>query len=219
MTPSFLLLAALAGAASPAAGEGPGLDIGQVLVTPLGDAATLPPFFKPGAIEPGAAVRWHRIVSAALSLWDVIKDNAPVVDVKKQYAAALPDGAPRWDQLQEWQPPRARKYRLVVRNLAGVETVRLEYLFIHQYGGRYQGKGRYLSGVTVEPTFINARWGYTLNVGAKAVNVANVGTAEEPVAGMTLVLDWRVETGLQKSSGAQVYFVDGSGIFRDLGAL
>lgn len=200
------------------------LSIDAVTIAPLGPARKLDQIPAPPPPPPptGGTVSLDHIIDTALRIWAIIKENAPVVNVNKQYANAVPEGLSHWTQLSRWNRPFGREFSIKAVNKLGMTVVECRYLVIYSYGGRFkeasgQERGRYLTGVTVEPLKIDVKWGYRFDFTANVPNVVNVGTSEEPVAGMTVNLDWLIRTQVQHSQGTAIYFVDGNGNFASVG--
>ena len=168
-----------------------------------------------------AAPSLEEIANVGSKFWRIIEANRPVADAKTQYATALPKGVTRWTDMTDWQPPRADVYELSAKNVYGVTVLRIRYKVLRTYGGRYRGKGRYLTAVTVEPTLIDVAWGYScaLEASVPESSVVNVGTSDDPVAGMTATLTWRVKTVVGVSQGKGLYFLDGNGALSEVGGL
>lgn len=160
-----------------------------------------------------------QIINTAAKIWKIIADNHPVVDVKTTYATGLPKGITNWDQMAGWQPPKGTIYELTAKNMYGSQVVHVRYQVLRTYGGSYQGKGKYLTAVTVEPLLTEVAWGYHYSMEASVpdTSVVNVGTSADPVAGMTATLNWHVSTALKDSQGTGLYFLQGDGAFREVG--
>lgn len=159
------------------------------------------------------------IVNLGEKVWKIIKDNAPVVNVKVQYASALPEGIRNWTQMGGWQRPKGTIYELTAKNAYGMQVIKLRYQVLRTTGGSYKGTGKYLTAVTVEPLLIEAAWGYHLSVDANVPDstIANVGTSEEPVAAMMAQLGWTIATAIKQSQGKSIYYLEGNGTFQEVG--
>jgi len=160
-----------------------------------------------------------QIINTGLKLWKIIADNHPVSDVKTQYATALPKGLTGWSDMAGWQPPKGTIYELSAKNAYGVQVIHVRYQVLRTYGGSYQGKGKYLTAVTVEPLLVEVAWGYhyAMDATVPETSVVNVGTSADPVAGMMATLTWRVSTAIKDSQGQGLYFLQGDGAFREIG--
>lgn len=183
--------------------------------TPLPQGPGIPQ--APAPLPGDPLVFLDRIVNLGLKLWKVVEDNRPVVDVRTQYANALPQGVPDWSSLSGWERPEATVYALRAKNLYGVTVVNLRYMVQRTRGGSYGGKGRYLHAVSAVPLRVEAAWGYRVTLSAEAPSVANVGTSEDPVAGMVLNVGWAVDTVLKSGRGTAVYYLQGDGLYREIG--
>jgi len=160
-----------------------------------------------------------QIINTAQKIWKIIADNHPVVDVHTQYATALPKGLTGWQDMSGWQPPRGTIYDLTAKNAYGLQMIHVRYQVLRTYGGSYNGTGKYLTAVTVEPLLVETGWGYHLSVDASVpdTSVVNVGTAQNPVAGMMVTLGWHISTAIKDSQGKGLYFLQGDGLFKEVG--
>ena len=73
--------------------------------------------------------------------------------------------------------------------------------------------------MTVEPLLVEAAWGYkyTMEAAIPDTSVVNVGTTDNPVAAMMAQLAWRVQTPIKDSQGKGIYFLQGDGLFKEIG--
>ena len=200
------------------------LDKDSIQLTRLEDPAPkdiVPPVPQlptpPGGEEPDPITTIDRIVNLAKKIFDIIKENQPVIDVTTTYANAVPEGITHWSQLSGWSEPAATRYRLSAKNLYGVEVIDCQFTVIRQHSGSYRGKGRFLNAVTVEPGHLSAAWGYRLGLKFEAPSVANVGTNEDPVASMIAQVTWSIATVLKHDQGTNVWHLRGDGAFREVG--
>ena len=159
------------------------------------------------------------IINIGQKIWKIVVDNKPVVDVKTQYATALPEGVKGWGSMAGWSRPKGTIYELVAKNAYGGQVVRLRYQVLRTSGGTYKGTGKYLTAVTVEPLLLEVAWGYKVNVenSVPDSSVVNVGTSEAPVAAMIAQLAWRVSTPIKDSQGKGIYYLQGDGVFQEIG--
>ena len=158
------------------------------------------------------------IVNLYEKIWNIIKENQPVVNISTQYAAAIPQGITHWTQLASWKGPKAYQYHISAKNLYGITTIDVTYMVIYNYGGTYQGKGQFLTGVSVEPSNVTVAWGYTFTMSAEVPDsgIVNAGTETDPVAAMQLILKTTISTVLKSSSDNSVIYLRGDGYFQDL---
>ncbi|MCX5785494.1 MAG: hypothetical protein NTX59_07380 [Elusimicrobia bacterium] len=159
------------------------------------------------------------IVNLAQKIWDIIQANAPVVNITVNYANAVPYGTSHWTQLQGWSKPATKKYAFSMKNGFGSQVVKVTYQVHYVYAGNFQGKGKFLTGVTIEPLNVEASWGYKVDLVAEVPDstVANVGTSADPVASMQVKLRWKVHTAMKDITEEAIYYVQGDGLLEEIG--
>lgn len=169
--------------------------------------------------EPGTIDVVKKIVNQAAKVIEFIEKNHPVVNIETDYANAVPENATHWTQLTGWQGPASRTYKFSAKNAAGMEVVKAVYKVHYAWGGAYKGRGKFLTGVTVEPQSVTAAWACNLDMKAEAPDesIVNAGTPEDPVAQMTLRLRWKVKTFTQNEEGTVSYLVRGDGLLQESG--
>ncbi|MFA6029413.1 MAG: hypothetical protein WC969_06150 [Elusimicrobiota bacterium] len=172
-----------------------------------------------GGVPPiGGDIDIGQIINIGQQIWQIIENNKPVVDVQTTYAAAVPDGITHWAQLGGWRPPEGRVYQLTAKNMYGANTIDVRFEVTRCYGGNYKGKGKYLTNVTIEPLQVNVLWAYKFSMKAEVppTSIINVAQPEDPIAGMTVKLSWKIETAVKYTEGTSRYFVQGDGLFKEL---
>ena len=101
--------------------------------------------------------------------------------------------------------PKSRSYKVVYKNLYGFEVVSFVYTVHFQYGGSYEGAGKYLTGVIVSATDLYVSWGYEFSAQTEVLSIANLGTLEDPVASLSLRLNWVVKTVLVENRSSKIF--------------
>ncbi len=159
-----------------------------------------------------------KIINMAQKVWEVIEKNQPVVNINVNYANAVPYGIQHWTQLQGWSRPQTKEYSFVAKNTYGMEVVKVRYQVQFRHSGNYQGKGKFLTGVTVEPISVETAWGYKVSLTAEVPDstIANVGTGEDPIASMQVQLKWTIHTVIKDLQQKAVYYVQGDGKFEEI---
>lgn len=159
-----------------------------------------------------------RIINIGRKIWTIIDENKPVVDIRTQYATAVPEGITHWAQLTGWDPPAGNVYGFVAKNAYGSKMVEVRYQVLRTVGGAYKGKGQFLTGVTIEPLTVTVGWGYRFTMTCEVPSVTNADkTGENPTAGMMVTVKWRIQTPLKDAQGTGVYYVRGDGLFLEVG--
>jgi hypothetical protein len=157
----------------------------------------------------GMNVDVDAIVNMAQKAWDIIKANAPVANVKFQFANALPKGLTDSSALHGFSDLQSKSVRIWGTNMWGATVYDVTLTAVHQYGGQYNGKGQYLETVSVVPSNLSVLWGYTVNYSVENVTTTNGGSADNPVAKMALHAKFKVETVMQKNETNTVYQFSG----------
>jgi hypothetical protein len=152
-----------------------------------------------------------KIINIGSKLWNIVEKGKPVANYSGEKASALPQRALHWDQLSNWQIPKSKIINVSYKNLYGIEVVRFSYRIILLYGGSVNGVGRYIGYASVVPIEMKTAYMYTFNANANVDAVFNLGTSQDPVAGMVLNINWTVETVLSKVTITQTYNLDGLG--------
>lgn len=158
----------------------------------------------------------NQIVNIAKKAWKIVDDSKPVSNVQTTYAAALPYGV-KSSQLTGWWS-KSYLYGFYVKNLYGIKTVEVTYKVSFMFKGGYKGQGKYLTGVTVTPVNVDTMAGYSFYMSASVPDstIINVGTYENPVAALNLVLQWRISTIIKDSQSTAVYYMTGTGDYKQI---
>ena len=152
------------------------------------------------------------IVNIGKFLWDIIQVGQATVDVKTDFANALPVGL-KVDALSNWQDPLFKTYKFTFKNFLGMRAVHFNYKVSYTHGGQYNGNGRYLANVIVVPSKIYVMWGYNLSADVTVPKVVNAGSKENPIAGMQLHLHWKISSIFSTEENTKAYYVRGDGAF------
>ncbi|MFH2202424.1 MAG: hypothetical protein ABIJ96_04880 [Elusimicrobiota bacterium] len=188
------------------------IDADSVRIRRIGTVEEPPPADAP-SIDPGM------IINIGKAIWQIIEANRPVVDVKQSYATAVPSGITHWTQLAGWSKPQATLYEFTAKNLKGEKMITMTYQVLRTIGGQYDGKGAYLTGVSIQPMLLEASWGtkFFLEASVPPESVANVGTDDEPIASMLLTLRWKLQSTMSEKRGAKLFYLQGDGFFQEIG--
>ena len=133
-----------------------------------------------------------------------------MVEFKKRRGHALPKGVTCWADLQGWQPPVVKRYEFSADNARQRRLFQFKYRVVYMYGGSYQGKGRYLTGITVIPEPVKVGWGRGLDVRVQIPTVVNVSRDKNnPIAGAMLEIGWKYQSTFKAQMGTDMYFIRG----------
>jgi hypothetical protein len=146
-----------------------------------------------------------QVINLGKKAWAIIAANKPVVNVKYNFANALPQGLTTSASLAGFSDLQTESVRLWGTNGFGMTVYDVTLTAVHQYGGSYNGKGKYLETVTILPSNVEVLWGYTVNYNVDNVTTLNGGTAEDPIAMIALQAKFKVQTVVKSSETNTVY--------------
>ena len=192
-------------------------------VTPAGGVSPAPATGIPGVVNPYVETI-DKIVNLGKKIFDIIKENQPVVNISVDYANAVPDGEDaggtlHWTHLQNWSEPRAVTYEVRARNIFGVTLAKVIYQVVYTYGGDYYGRGQFLTAVSVQPLYVTSS-GFNIDLSCEVpdMTVNNIGTSEDPIAALQLNFQVRMANFMKEINSRFVYYIKGTGECREIGS-
>lgn len=147
-------------------------------------------------------------------VWELVNLGKPTAWVNTNVAHGLPKGIKCWTDLQGWSWPQSKVYNVNYKNKLGLTVVDYTYRISYNYGGNIEGIGKYLSNVQIVPVNLKVSWGYSLNSRAEIPTVFNVGTKDNPVAGMQVNVRWKVESSLMNNEQSHMFHIGGDNLFK-----
>lgn len=162
----------------------------------------------------GAIMMTKKIIALGKELYKIVEAGRPVVNASTEAVEVLPhnDGvAIPAIGLSGWKAPKMRKYLLKTENYLGMNPVVFEFMLIFTYGGSDQGKGKFITGAEIKPTKVSVKWGYEFNAQFKVQTIINEGTEEDPIAGLVMMVDSKINTVLQEEQMNKTFYVNGLG--------
>ncbi len=145
------------------------------------------------------------IVNLGKSIWTIIEKNAPVANTDYDFATALPAGIKSATQLSGFSDIQHKSIRMYGENAFGMKVYDITYTLISQFGGTYEGRGKYLSTVSVIPSEISVLLGYKLDLKVTNAAVVNVGTSQDPVGSVALNVGLKIDSPLKTIVRTIVY--------------
>jgi len=157
----------------------------------------------------------EKLIALGEKIYKIVERGRPVVDLQSEPIEILPRDdkgqAISAMQLHGWKAPISRKYKVTTKNYLGMKPASFEFMLIYSYGGQNRGSGRYITGAQIKPTSVDVKWGYKLDAKFYVQSIMNQGTEENPVAGATLMIDYKISTVLQDSTNNKTFFINGLG--------
>lgn len=157
----------------------------------------------------------EKIVAIGEKIMPTIEKGRPAVTNKPMQAISV---LPRIDakdpvvhEMGNWSIPVTKHYKITYSNGMGSNVVSFVYSVTFQYGGTYGGKGKYLAGVRVSARDIRVDWGFDLDATSELIQISNVGTSENVVAGATIEITYTVKNVLRQLTTTVGFHVTGDG--------
>lgn len=146
-----------------------------------------------------------KIVNLGKDLWQIIERNKPVVNVSIDFASAVPATVSNIIELQNFSDLQFQSFRIWGTNLLGQTVFDVVYTLVHQYGGSYKGIGKFLANVTVLPSKIDVKFGYTVSVKVVNVSSINIGTKENPIGSVIMHLKFSVSSVIKYYESNKIF--------------
>lgn len=160
---------------------------------------------EPSALKDRLEIDWQVIENLGKKVWTVISSNAPVATLQYDYATGLPQGVTSAADLENFSDLNFETWRFKTTNMLGSTLVEVEYTLVHQYGGSYKGRGKYLATVAIIPSKVEVTWGHKVDMKAVTVSSLNVGSAESPVASVTLEMSYEIRGFMQTIASRKLF--------------
>ncbi len=165
----------------------------------------------------GAVIMQAReLIAFGKEIWKIVEAGRPVSSSSSmQTITVLPkdeDGqAVNTLDMENWNLPSAKSFRVEYKNGFGMLVVGFTYTVVYQWGGSYNGKGRYLTGVNVMADDISVAWGFDFSATSKLVSITNTGSRANPVAAATFNISYRVKSVIKDQTSSETFYVTGTG--------
>lgn len=150
------------------------------------------------------------IVNFGAKVFDLIKQNRPVVKTEFATAHAIPKETQPFD-LEGWQDPKAVAFEVSYKNKLGGVVTKYRYVIVFTYGGSYNETGQYIANATVYAEDLRVGWSYNFESTAVAKDPVNIRTKANPLAGLQFNVSWTVASPLVHQQNAMVFFLKGDG--------
>lgn len=158
-----------------------------------------------------------KLIALGKEIWKIVEAGRPVVQTEfAPTISVLPNVEnPKvaFDEMENWSMPRVKSYRVVYKNLLGMEVVAFTYGVYYQYGGTYKGTGKYLTGVNVDARDVKVSWGFEFNASSSVVAIANRGSNANPNAGITVKINYLAKSVLREIRSSESFHLTGQGSF------
>jgi hypothetical protein len=110
-----------------------------------------------------------------------------------------------------WSIPVSKHYKISYTNGFGSEVVSFVYSIAFQYNGSADGKGKYLAGIRASARNITISWGFDLDATSQLLQISNVGTQQNVIAGATIEMTYTVKNWTKNITTSESFHVTGDG--------
>ena len=155
-----------------------------------------------------------KLIALGKKVWQIIEAGKPVVQTDFTTIHVLPKGDDpevAFYKMEGWEAPQVKSYTIRAKNKFKSDVVTFQFHLLYQAGGKLDGKGHYLTGVNITPYNVEVAWGYSLDAKSSLIAISNRGTADNPVAGATLTMVYKIKTMLKEATSSATFHVTGRG--------
>ncbi len=156
-----------------------------------------------------------KLIAIGEKIMPTIEKGRPVVSNNSMAAISvlprLNTKDPVVHEMGNWSLPMTKHYKISYGNGFGVEVVSFVYSVSFQYNGNYEGKGKYLTGIRASARNVVVSWGFDLDASSQLIQISNVGTAQNVVAGATIEISYTVKNVMRNITTSTSFFVTGAG--------
>jgi len=110
-----------------------------------------------------------------------------------------------------WSVPYSKHYKVAYTNGLGMEVVSFVYSISYQFNGSWNGSGKYLTGIRASARKIEIVWGFDLNASSQLLQISNIGTVQNVIAGATVEMSYTVSNWMQTITTNKSFFMAGNG--------
>lgn len=188
---------------------------GSNLVAAAGGGQTQTPTPSPSGFFDGVIMIVDKLIAIGQKVIPTIEKGKAVVTNNPMAAVSV---LPRLDtkdpvvhDMGDWSLPMTKHYKITYANGFGAEVVSFVYSITYQYGGTYGGQGKYLTGIRASARNITISWGFDLDASSQLIQISNVGTAQNVVAGATIEISYTVKNFTRQITTNEAFFVAGDG--------
>ncbi len=161
-----------------------------------------------------------QLIAVGQKIIPLIKQGSPVVTNNPMASVSV---LPRIDSkdpvvhdMSGWSIPKSNHYKVSFQNGFGSDVVTFVYSITFQYNGTLDGSGKYLAGIRASATNISVLWGFDLDASSQLLQISNVGTKQNVIAGATLEMSYTVKNWTKNITAIKTYFVTGEGMLYPL---
>jgi hypothetical protein len=162
------------------------------------------------------------IVALGEAVYDIVKKGKPTNTTTYVAISVVPKDPTTKEvvspfELEGFSTPTVRNFSASVKTTTGREVVKFDYQVLYSYGGSYNGKGKYLTGVMIVPKSIETSWAWEFNATMKLDAIMNHGSKDEPVAGALVTIKYQVNGWTKSVERNDSIHLTGNGELKSFG--
>lgn len=157
------------------------------------------------------------LVALGEEVYNLVNKGKPTVATKYSPISIVPKIAGQPVDIletEDWKMPKKKNFKISYYNKYKMEVVEFRYSVMWSYGGKYDGKGAYITGAQIIPDVVNVMWGFDFTATMKLGGIHNGGKRENPIAVASLLLEHTVGNMLSLKSRVDTFVIDGRGGIR-----
>jgi len=164
----------------------------------------------------------REMIALGEDYYKLLEKNQPQSKVEYEPISVLPREAVNPEdgfyELENWARPASKRFSLKLSkngksSWGKKEAADVVFNVTYSYGGSFNGKGKYLTGVEIVPEEIEVAAGHSLDVGFKLTSIQNYGSKEDPVASATIEVHYKLTSRTKIQEGIKIFYVTGAGEF------
>lgn len=156
-----------------------------------------------------------KLIAIGQKIAPIIKEGTAVVSNNSMASVSvLPRSEAKDPVLHDmggWSIPVSKHYKIAYKNGFGAEVVSFVYSITFQHSGSVNGKGKYLAGIRASARNITISWGFNLDANSQLLQISNVGTQNDIVAGATIEMSYTVKNWTRSIMTSTSFHVTGDG--------
>lgn len=155
-----------------------------------------------------------KLIALGERIWKIVEKGRPVVTTNFQPISVLPktiDPLGTFYDMEDWRAPLTKRYNLTFKNGFGSKVIDFTFYVIYQYGGSYEGAGKYLTGIQIVPENLGVSWGFKFDAQSTLMTISNRGSKSNPVAAATFLLTCTSSSPLKEIRTSATFHVTGDG--------
>ena len=173
------------------------------------------PSVEPSGAIDGIIMIIDKLIAIGQKIIPTIKEGKPVVTNNPMASVSVLPRSEAKDPVVHdmggWSIPVSKHYKISYLNGFGSEVVTFVYSITFQYNGSTNGKGKYLAGIRASARNITISWGFDLDASSQLLQISNVGTQQDVVAGATLEMTYTVKNWTKNITTSESFHVTGDG--------